>query len=264
MTLLTRSTLKNLFTRGAVPTEVNFSDFIDSTVNKVDDGFSQSAEHGFMLAPQGSNRKLMSFFESIRDPQAAFSLSLNPTRYAKGLSVDDAEHESVLFLKDTGQIGIGTKTPQFKLEVNGMMGVNGRVGTFASGSVNADGEWQTIVDRLEGIQAFEVIAQASGKEGRGKYALTHAIALSNYGVGKIRQLRSTHSRVLGPLFHKISLRWSKGSDGYRLQVKTTQNYGYVDDKDEKRAQIKYYVTKLWDTTMMTTKEEEKIKSRKVR
>ena len=79
MTLLTRSTLKNLFARGSVPSEVNFSDFIDSTINKVDDGFSQSAEHGFMLAPQGSNRKLMSFFDSIRDSNAAFSLSLNPT-----------------------------------------------------------------------------------------------------------------------------------------------------------------------------------------
>ena len=263
MTLLTRSTLKNLFTRGAVPTEVNFSDFIDSTVNKVDDGFSQSAEHGFMLAPQGSNRKLMSFFESIRDPEAAFSLSLNPTRHAKGLSLDDAEHNSILFLKDTGQVGIGTTTPQFTLEVNGMMGVNGRVGTFASGSVNADGEWQTIIDRLEGVQAFEVIAHASGREGRGKYALTHAIAVSNYGVGKINQLRSTYSRVLGPLFHKVSFRWAKGNDGYRLQVKTTQNYGYLDEKDEKRAQIKYYVTKLWDTSMMT-KDEDDMKTRKVR
>jgi hypothetical protein len=263
MTLLTRSTLKNLFTRGAVPTEVNFSDFIDSTVNKVDDGFSQSAEFGFMLAPQGSNRKLLSFFESIRDPQAAFSLSLNPTRHAKGLSIDDAEHNSMLFLKDTGQIGIGTTTPQFKLEVNGMMGVNGRVGTFASGSVNADGEWQTIVDRLEGVQAFELIAHASGREGRGKYALTHAIAVSNYGVGKIQQVRSTYNKILGPLFHKVSFRWAKGPDGYRLQVKTTQNYGYLDEKEEKRAQIKYYVTKLWDSNVMT-KEEESTKTRKLR
>ena len=98
MTLLTRSTLKNLFTRGSVPSEVNFSDFIDSTINKVDDGFSQSAEHGFMLAPQGANRKLMSFFNSIRDSNAAFSLSLNPDRHSKGLSFDAEDHNSILFL----------------------------------------------------------------------------------------------------------------------------------------------------------------------
>ena len=151
MTLLTRSTLKNLFTRGAVPSEVNFSDFIDSTINKVDDGFSQSPDHGFMLAPQGSNRKLLSFFESIRDSNAAFSLSLNPSRHSKGLSIDDSEHNSVLFLRESGNIGIGTTTPNYKLEVNGMAGMDGRVGTFASGTVKANGEWQTIVDRLEEI-----------------------------------------------------------------------------------------------------------------
>ncbi len=76
-------------------------------------------------------------------------------------------------------------------------------------------------------------------------------------------MRSTYSRVLGPLFHKVSFRWTKGNDGYRLQVTTTQNYGYLDEKDEKRAQINYYVTKLWDTSMMT-KEEDDIKARKTR
>lgn len=263
MTLLTRSTLKNLFTRGSVPTEVNFADFIDSTVNKVDDGFSKSAEFGFMLAPQGENRKLMSFFESIRDPKAAFSISLNPTRHAKGLSVADKDDNSILFLKDTGEIGINTVTPNFALEVNGMMGVNGRVGTYASGKVPANGEWQTIVDGLDGIQAFELVAQASGKEGRGKYGFTHAIALSNYGVGKINHLRSTYSRILGPLFHKISFRWAKGNNGYRLQVKTTQSYGYLDEKNEKPAQIRFFVSKLWDHTMMEDKKEEQ-KQRSIR
>ncbi len=250
MTLLTRSTLKNLFARGAVPSEVNFSDFIDSTINKVDDGFSQSAEHGFMLAPQGSNRKLMSFFDSIRDSNAAFSLSLNPNRHSKGLSIDDSEHNSVLFLRNSGNVGVGTTTPHFKLDVNGLAAMSGRVGTFASGEVKANGDWQTIIDRLEGIQAFEMVAQAGAVEGRGKYAFTYAVALSNYGVGKIKHIKSTYSKLLGPLFHKISFRWAQGDDGYQLQVRTAQSYGFLDEEGSKPCKIRYYVSKLWDDSMI--------------
>jgi hypothetical protein len=245
MTLLTRSTLKNLFARGAVPSEVNFSDFIDSTINKVDDGFSQSPEHGFMLAPQGSNKKLLSFFESIRDSGSAFSMSLNPDRHSKGLSFDDQEHNSILFLRDSGNVGIGTTTPRYKLEVNGMAGFEGRIGTYASGKVKADGDWQTIVDRLEGIQAFELVAHAGAREGRGKYAFTYAIAMSNHGVGKIQHIKSSFSKFLGPLFHRISFRWIFGEDGYQLQVRTAQNYGYMDDSEKNPCMISYHVSKLW-------------------
>jgi hypothetical protein len=251
MTLLTRSTLKNLFKRGSVPTEVNFSDFIDSTVNKVDDGFAQSEEYGFMLSPQGSNKELISFFDNMRDPSSTFSIAMSPDRHNKGISLNNKDNESVMFLGESTYVGIGTTAPAFKLEVGGIVGMQGRIGTFATGTVKADGEWHTIVDNLEGINAFEVVAQAGAKEGRGRYAFTYAQVFNLFGSGNVKQVRNTYNRFRGFIFDRISFRWdfNEETGTYRLQVKTAQSYGNIDDAETKPALIKFYVTKLWDDSV---------------
>ena len=138
--------------------------------------------------------------------------------------------------------------------------------------MKANGEWQTIVDQLEKTQAFELVAQAGAIEGRGRYAFTYAVALSNYGVGKIKHIKSTHRRVLGLLFDKISFRWAESNPEfnsetkkyevrYKLQVKTAQNYGFLDDKGSKPAMIRYYVSKLWDSSMLPSEKADKGKDK---
>ncbi len=249
MALLTRSTLKNLFKRGMVPSEVNFADLIDSTVNKVDDGFSQSSTDGFMLAPQGPKNRLMSFFESIRDPNAAFSLSMNPSSHSQGLSFNDDENNSMLFLRKGGNVGIGTTLPNFKLEVNGMTGMAGRVGTFVVGEIPADGRWHSIITDLEGVQAFEIMAHAGGRTGRGKYALSHAIALATYGKGSIRHVKASY----GFFWRKISFRWTGNETNFRLEAKTAGNYGFLDAEEKRQAQLRFWIAKLWDDTTMLPK-----------
>jgi hypothetical protein len=249
MALLTRSTLKNLFKRGMVPSEVNFADLIDSSVNKVDDGFSQSSTDGFMLAPQGPNNRLISFYESIRDPKAAFSISMNPSPHSQGLSFNDDENNSMLFLRKGGNVGIGTTLPNFKLEVNGMTGMAGRVGTFAVGEIPADGRWHPIITDLEGVQAFEIMAHAAGRTGRGKYALSHAMALSTYGKGSIRHVKASY----GFFWRKISFRWTGTESNYRLEAKTAGNYGFLDAEEKRQAVLRYWVAKLWDDSSMLPK-----------
>lgn len=246
MALLTRGALKSLFKRGNVPTEVNFGDLIDSTVNKIDDGFAQSATEGFMLSPKGPDQKLMSFFESMRDSNAAFSMSMNPNRHSQGLSFNDSEGNSSLFLRQGGNIGIGTTLPNFKMEVDGTIASKGRIGTFKHGDVLADANWHPIVKELSGIQAFEIIAYVGGRPGRGKYALTHAIALCTHGKGKITQIKTSY----GWFWQKIKFRWRGNENEFQLEMKSSGNYGFMDDDGKERVKIKYYVTQLWDERLI--------------
>lgn len=245
MSLLTRGALKNLFKRGSVPTEVGFSDLIDSTVNKIDDGFAQSSTEGFMLSPKGPDQKLMSFFESMRDSEAAFSMSMNPNRHSQGLSFN-AGKDSALFLRSDGNVGIGTTMPNFKMEVDGMLGTKGRIGTFLAGKIDADARWHSVIKDLDGVQAFEIIAYVGGRPGRGKYGLTHAIALSTHGKGKIQQIRASY----GWLWQKIKFRWAGTEDNYRLEVRSAGNYGFLDDDNKHKVQIHFYVTQLWDEKLL--------------
>lgn len=254
MGLLTRSTLKNLFKRGNVPTEVNFGDLIDSTVNKVDDGFAQSTSEGWMLAPQGSDQKLMSFYSGIRDPHSAFNISINPSRHSNGLSFNaydkekdnDKSFNSVLFLRDNGNVGINTTTPRYRLEVKGMVAMEGRVGIYKTGEVPADGRWHPILEDLQGMKGYEVFAQAVGRKGRGRYAMTQAVALGMYGKGTVDAIKSSY----GWFFQKIKLRWRGSIDSYRLEICTAGNYGFVDENNRQPAVIRYYISKLWDDSML--------------
>jgi hypothetical protein len=259
MALLTRSTLKNLFKRGNIPTEVNFADLIDSNVNKVDDGFAQSTEHGWMLSGQGSDHKLISFFDNMRDENAKFNMSLNPNRQSRGLSINNESGDSIIFfggaINETdntyeGNVGIGTTIPRFKLEVKGLVAMEGRVGIHKMSEVPADGNWHAIIEDLEGMKAYEIFAHAVGKKGRGRYAMTHAVALGMYGKGTIETVKASY----GWFFQKIKFRWRGTIDRYVLEMKTAGNYGFVDDENKTPAVIRFYVAKLWDNSMLPDSE----------
>ncbi|MFK7907644.1 MAG: hypothetical protein AB8B69_21075 [Chitinophagales bacterium] len=239
---MNRRTLKNFFKRGSLPTEVNFADLIDSTLNKVDDGISKNIESGLMISPTGTSNKLMSFYNNIKDKNPAWNIGLNEGR-TNGLVISEGEGKPRLFIQNGGNVGIGTMTPQAKLEVNGMVAMQGRIGTFKKGKVPADGKWHTIIGNLDYMQAFEIMSYVQAKQGRGKYAMLHAIAVSTFG-GPSHSAITQTAAYYRYFWNRLNIRWSGDIHNYSLQIRTASNYGFKEDGLQRM--ITYRITQLWD------------------
>ena len=74
-----RNTLKNYFKNGSVPSQDQFGDLIDSTLNIIDEGFDKTLADGLKVSQFGDTGKLMSFYKD--------SLVNNPLYY---LNLDQA------------------------------------------------------------------------------------------------------------------------------------------------------------------------------
>lgn len=237
-----REDLKKYFRNGQIPSENHFSYLIDSMINKQDDAFLKDKDNGFVIASMGNSNKFLSLYKNIndldpffsleKDEQGVESLKINPVR-----ETEKASNDSSFYFDVEGRLGIGKKSEEaFRLDVNGFVGMQGRMGTFLSGKVPADGQWHTIVDGLDNCNAFEVVAR-TGKRGTGKFAILHAIALSAFG-GSRSKIRKTSAHY-GFFWNKLKLRWRGTTHNYSLQLKTGNNYG--EDID-----IYYHISKLWD------------------
>lgn len=241
---INRESLKAIFSNGNRPNENSFGSLIDSMVNKVDDGISKSLKDGLILSPEGGESdRLVSFYEKIQDDIPQWSIEMTQEQ-PEGLGINEPitqeKAETRLFFKKGGNIGVNTVEPRTALEVNGILGVHSRVGTYQLSTIPADGKWHNILSGLNGCTAFEIMAQV-GKEKKGKYALLHAQALSTFG--KSRSKIATTQAHYGWWWNKIALRWRGSTYDYSLQMRTRSNYG-------KGQEIKYYITKLWDNQIM--------------
>src|SRR5687768_1683478 len=126
-----RRTLKEQFKKGVMPSQASFEDLIDSMVNKYDDGFSKGVDHGLMLSPEGSSKRLLSFYRSLADNAPSWAMELRNDNAGKGLFLGECDKEPSLFLLSGGNVGVGTAAPAFTLDVNGIAAMKSRIGTFA-------------------------------------------------------------------------------------------------------------------------------------
>jgi hypothetical protein len=235
MAILDRVKLRQIFSEGAIPSQEDFENLIDSMIHKLDSG-SISQEDGLRLSPQGSDKRMISFFENISNFKPTWTLEQYPRNSSDfGLNLVDQNGESKFFIQKDGNIGIGTKTPTTKLDVDGNISMIGRRGTYASGNIPGDTQWYNITPKLNACHAFEVIAKI-GKPGKGLYSMIYAIALSTFGRSK-NEISKTCA-FYGSFTNKIDLRWHGETFNYYLHMRTKRNYG-------KDTMIKYNITNLW-------------------
>jgi hypothetical protein len=277
-----RKTLKSFFSRGSLPTERHFADLIDSSVNRLDDGFTYSADNGWQVAGSDERSRLVALYQDLKKLEAklpAWLLELppgadaqpgglsfsvldptgtaapaSPTPPAAGSPADPAAvppdatrptlppSVSRLHLQADGKVGIGTTRPTEQLDVRGFVASRGRIGSYtdatqASNEVAADGEWHTILSGLQGLNAFEIVAAAYGLPGRGRYAITHATALSAFGRSRSRVYQQ--DAWFWGWFQKIRFRWVGELNSYSLQMRTASSFG-------PGSRIVYHITHLFD------------------
>lgn len=250
----TRSELTSMYKGGYH--DRAFEHLISSSLNIKDDGIGVNRDFGLMLTPKGSSKNLVSFFQNISDSESPlWKISLTSSdQRKKGFNFLEGAN-SRLFIQSGGKIGINTETPQYQLDVNGLVTARGIVGNFAKGTCDADGEWHNLrgMDKLAGCQAYEVFAHINDVDDK-RYALTHAIMLMSYGKKgyklRVKSVKTGSSWLWGSFWNKIKLRWKRDDevseneeDIYSLQIRTRGHFGLIDGKPKK---IFYRVTKLWD------------------
>ena len=153
------------------------------------------------------------------------------------------------------RLGINRPFPEHEMDIGGVVAADGRLGRRAPHGfeVRADGKWHPITKPLDGCQAFEVMAGV-GKPKSGKYALTHAYAISTFKSRK--SSISYHQAHFSSRCDQIDLRWTGTLHEYVLEMRTRCSYEQHADEE---IYVQYYLTQLWFDPFMRdcTKTEDK-------
>ncbi|MEL6127708.1 MAG: hypothetical protein AAFR57_15155 [Pseudomonadota bacterium] len=268
MTKRDRSTLKTFFADGTLPTAEHYRDLIDSGVNQIEDGFEKPAEEGLKLKSLSGRHTLMSFYRGIGaglpvwrlahgDEMGTLEFQRGPGGRDVSLDAPDNAEEDLetpgLSLDRDGRVGVYTSTPEWRLDVEGVARMRGRVGYPGPGvTIPADGRWHPITETLTGCHILEVVAGAGAAEGAGRYSLLHATAMNAFNprnpvINWLFSRRSIRRQtaMYGSYADRLRLRWvaMPGPHAYRLELRTNSNFG--DDYI-----VRYYVTRLWFDTQM--------------
>jgi len=251
MPVVSRTELVNIFRAGG--TQRAYENLIESTFNIKDDEISITSDSGLVLTPHGPSKKLLSFSKSIANQASPiWSINFKERHGEHSLSIHEGDQVR-LYLEAGGRVGIGTDKPNYHLDVHGIAGMQGRVGTYHSDYMPADGQWHTILENLDGCHGFEIMAHINDGEDR-RFGLTHALLLMSHGKrgfkNKVVSVEAGSSWLWGKFWNKIALRWIVGEANststktfYSIPIKSRTHYGMQQGKTKK---IFFRVTKIWD------------------
>lgn len=276
-----RETLKRFFGAGKLPTEEHFSDLVDSSLNIIDEGFDKTEEFGFEITPQkstGVSENLISFFRKLTDKLPSWSISYHAKNESLQFKHTDAatnESRTVLSLDKNGKVtvsGSEFKEQMFadseaggnpvRMDIGGAVRSPARlgVGLDSKSCVPADGEYQPITEKLDGLQALEVVAKVELRAEK-RFAILHAIALNAYNPSwrilnfwnRSKRIKIHQSYFSGPR-DRMKLKWvavkdddNSGALQYKLCIKSAFRY-------PSEAKIEYHVTRLWDQEWFSVEE----------
>lgn len=245
-----RETLKKYFKKGSMPSQSQFEDLIDSMFVKGEDEFDAQGD-GLDVTADTDNR-LVSFFANIDQlkEDATWTIKLDHTD--ENLLFNDVKDRTLVSLSAKGRVGIGTKVPNFTLDVRGPVSMKGRVGDhqniWSQKNYEADGSWHTVLSDIKDPEAFEVTA-AIGDPEKQRYAIMHSIAICAapvkpwlFGlIARTKNKITTTQAYNRSCRSKMDLRWKRNKEGdcHLLQVRSRRNY-----KLEKGG-IRVSITKLW-------------------
>ena len=133
-----RSDLKSYFVKNSIPTQSNFSELIEGMLNQKDDGIVKLSGDPLSIEAAGDStglQKVINFYTKLQNANPDWSLQLNPrtdpnnaNTFKAGFCIADGLSTPRLFIdKNSGNVGIGTITPNAKLDINGNLTVTGNI-----------------------------------------------------------------------------------------------------------------------------------------
>jgi hypothetical protein len=176
-----RKQLKSYFVKNAIPTEGNFADLIDGSLNQAEDGvFKLAGEPLSVVAAPGEQKRVLRFYSSYPAPNADWHISLSPAQDPNnaatarpGFGVTDGAGNTRLFIDPaTGNVGVGTNNPADRLHVsNGDVLIEG--GRYRRLKVVSDSYWAGIelVARGKGEAGYPHIDFTNGDLGNPNFGL---------------------------------------------------------------------------------------------